>query len=54
LSPDERWMLYTSNEAGRDAIYIRPFPDVNGGKWRVSAGGTAKRADHANYMIDHP
>jgi Tol biopolymer transport system component len=41
LSPDERWMLYTSNEAGRDAIYIRPFPDVNGGKWRVSAGGTA-------------
>jgi Tol biopolymer transport system component len=36
LSPDERWMLYTSDEAGRNAIYIRPFPNVNGGKWRVS------------------
>jgi Tol biopolymer transport system component len=39
LSPDERWMAYTSDEAGRDAIYIRPFPNVNGGKWRVSGGG---------------
>jgi serine/threonine protein kinase len=39
LSPDERWMLYTSEEAGRDAIYIRPFPNVNGGKWRVSGAG---------------
>jgi Tol biopolymer transport system component len=36
LSPDERWMLYTSDEAGPNAIYIRPFPNVNGGKWRVS------------------
>jgi len=39
LSPDERWMVYVSDEAGRDAIYIRPFPNVNGGKWRVSGGG---------------
>jgi serine/threonine protein kinase/Tol biopolymer transport system component len=36
LSPDERWMLYTSDEAGRNAIYLRPFPNANGGKWRVS------------------
>ena len=39
LSPDERWMLYTSDEAGPNAIYVRPFPNVNGGKWRVSGGG---------------
>ena len=45
LSPDERWMLYTSDEAGPNAIYIRPFPDVNGGKWRVSGAsvGNAPR-----------
>lgn len=45
LSPDERWMVYTSDEAGAEAVYIRPFPDANGGKWRVSAagGGTAGR-----------
>ncbi len=36
LSPDERWMLYTSDEAGPNAIYLRPFPNANGGKWRVS------------------
>jgi len=39
LSPDERWMIYTSDEAGRDAIYIRPFPNADGGKWRVSGAG---------------
>src|SRR2546425_3989388 len=45
LSPDERWMVYTSDEAGRIAIYVRPFPKVNGGKWRVSgaAAGFAPR-----------
>lgn len=45
LSPDERWMVYTSDEAGRSAIYVRPFPNVNGGKWRVSgaAAGFAPR-----------
>ena len=38
-------MLYTSDEAGPNAIYIRPFPDVNGGKWRVSGAsvGNAPR-----------
>ena len=41
LSPDERWMLYASDEAGPNAIYLRPFPDVNGGKWRVSGAGAA-------------
>ncbi|MEO6212684.1 MAG: hypothetical protein ABIP65_03555, partial [Vicinamibacterales bacterium] len=49
LSPDERWMLYASDEAGPNAIYIRPFPNVNDGKWRVSgagmAGGPRWRAD---------
>src|SRR2546427_11038176 len=45
LSPDERWMVYTSDEAGRNAIYGRPFPNVNGGKWHVSgaAAGFAPR-----------
>jgi serine/threonine protein kinase len=49
LSPDERWMAYTSDEAGQNAIYVRPFPNANGGKWRVSGsrGGFAPhwRAD---------
>jgi eukaryotic-like serine/threonine-protein kinase len=36
LSPDERWMAYVSDESGVPAIWIRPFPDANAGKWRVS------------------
>ena len=36
LSPDGRWMAYQSNEAGEFEVYVRPFPDVNGGRWQVS------------------
>ena len=41
VSPDGRWLAYEANDSGRFEIYVRPFPDVNGGHWRVStAGGT--------------
>ncbi len=39
LSPDGRWMAYQSNETGRDEIFVRPFPDVQSGKWQVSTDG---------------
>ncbi len=39
LSPDGRWMAYQSNESGQFEVYVRPFPDVNGGRWQVSSGG---------------
>ncbi len=39
VSPDGRWIAYQSNESGRWAVYVRPFPDVDGGKWQVSQGG---------------
>jgi Tol biopolymer transport system component len=43
ISPDGRWMAYTSNEATGQTqtgdIYVRPFPDVNKGKWQASTGG---------------
>jgi len=39
LSPDGRWLTYDSNESGREEIYVRPFPDVDGGRWQVSTGG---------------
>jgi serine/threonine-protein kinase len=37
FSPDGRWILYISNETGRNEIYVRPFPGP-GGKWQVSNG----------------
>jgi eukaryotic-like serine/threonine-protein kinase len=39
ISPDGRWLAYESDESGREEIYVRPFPDVNGGHWQASTGG---------------
>src|SRR4029453_1966749 len=39
IAPDGRWLAYQADESGRDEIYVRPFPDVSGGRWQVSTGG---------------
>jgi hypothetical protein len=47
FSPDGRWVAYTSNESGRDEIYVRPFVPpgeestaaVTVGQWQVSTAG---------------
>jgi Tol biopolymer transport system component len=39
ISPDGRWMAYTSKETGKTEVYVRPFPEVNKRKWPVSTGG---------------
>jgi eukaryotic-like serine/threonine-protein kinase len=39
FSPDGRWIAYMSDASGANEIYIRPFPNVDGGQWQVSAGG---------------
>ncbi len=40
ISPDGRWMAYASYESGgRAEIYVRPFPEVEGGRWQVSSNG---------------
>ena len=38
LSPDGRWLAYLSDETGEPRIYVKPFPNVNGGLWNVSLG----------------
>ncbi len=39
LSPDGRWMAYQSDESGQYEIYVRPFPNVEDGRWQVSNAG---------------
>jgi serine/threonine-protein kinase len=39
LSPDERYVAYQSNESGRFEVYVRPYPNINDGRWQVSTGG---------------
>jgi eukaryotic-like serine/threonine-protein kinase len=41
LSPDSKWLAYTSTESGREELYITSFPRANG-RWQISQnGGTA-------------
>ena len=43
ISPDGRWLSYSSNETGRAEVYVTRFPETSG-KWRVSsAGGQAPK-----------
>jgi serine/threonine-protein kinase len=39
LSPDGKWLAYRSLESGKAEVYVRPFPNVNDGKWLVSLDG---------------
>ncbi len=38
ISPDGRWLAYTSSESGRLEVYVRPFP-AGAGRWQVSDTG---------------
>jgi serine/threonine-protein kinase len=42
LSPDGRWLAYNSTESGQPQIYVRPFPNVDAGKWQISTDGGVK------------
>ncbi len=43
LSPDGRWLAYTSDESGRSEVCVVAFPSLDG-KWQVSdAGGSQPR-----------
>src|SRR5262249_16191864 len=42
VSPDGRWVAHESDESGQSEVYVRPFPNVDGGRWLVSAGGGHK------------
>jgi serine/threonine protein kinase len=40
ISPNGKWMAYTSDESGQAEVFVRPFPDVDsGGRWQVSTDG---------------
>ena len=39
ISPNGRWMAYTSDESGENQIYVRPFPDIDKDRWQVSTEG---------------
>ena len=38
ISPDGRWLAYSSDENGTSELYVRPFPSGDG-KWQISTAG---------------
>jgi serine/threonine-protein kinase len=39
ISPDGHFIAYESNESGQYEVYVRPFPNIDGGRWKVSRAG---------------
>ena len=39
LSPNGRWLAYTSDRSGRREVYVRPFPNVDSTRVTVSRAG---------------
>ena len=38
VSPDDRWLAYSSDESGRPEVYVRDLSG-SGGRWQISTGG---------------
>jgi serine/threonine-protein kinase len=39
ISPDGRWIVYQTDRDGRWEVEVRPFPDLERDRWRVSTEG---------------
>ena len=39
LSPNGRWLAYSSNETGEPEVYVVPFPNAGDAKYPISANG---------------
>ena len=39
LSPDGRWIAYQTDESGGLEVLVRPFPEIDGGRWEASTDG---------------
>jgi dipeptidyl aminopeptidase/acylaminoacyl peptidase len=42
ISPDGRWVAYTSNDSGTNEVFVQAFPGIAGapaGRWQISNGG---------------
>ncbi|HEX8726452.1 MAG TPA: protein kinase [Gemmatimonadaceae bacterium] len=52
LSPDGRWLAYSSNRSGVQQVYVQPFPNAGGELWQVSSGtGASPQWSHDGRRI---
>ena len=43
VSPDGHWIAYGSRESGVIQIYVKPYPDLDSGKWQISSQAVGSR-----------
>lgn len=43
VSPDGRWIAYGNDASGQLQIFIQPYPNLDGGKWQITADTIASR-----------
>jgi serine/threonine-protein kinase len=51
VSPDGRWLAYESWEVSPSQVYVRPFPDVEGGRWQVGTGNRPVWAPDSQALV---
>ena len=39
VSPDGRWLAFSTESSGRSEVYVRPFPNTSAGQWQISTTG---------------
>jgi hypothetical protein len=44
VSADGHFLAYESNESGTEEVWVRPFPNVQSGRWQISVKGGTKPA----------
>ena len=59
LSPDGQWLAYESDQSGRFEVYVRPYPNVDTGRWQISTNGGkqpvwSSDGDVLYYAAGHP
>ena len=42
FSPDEHFIVYSTRDSGDEQVWVRPYPDVDSNRWRISADGGGK------------
>jgi Tol biopolymer transport system component len=48
LSPDGKWLAYNTDETTPTQVFVRPYPNVNDGRWQVSTDGGINPSWSAN------
>ena len=51
MSPDSKWIAYTSNLTGRKEVWVRPFP-AGLGQWRISPDARTFGGDWPRWRRD--